>query len=754
MAQYKHSRLERLKLSDPDVNGRSFGGTMLAFIFALILTLVAAGIVSIGITFTTDSTPDIDPDTGNLILSNALVLDGPYSSHVTEGWTFVPNITPEMAETSLDLAQEAGTVSDGDQWLSSIFTAHRAYAENVRIRDTWRGWFDYNYYADWHNTDNKDVAFQRFLVDDEKCISAAYIGHFECDKEIKSLSLTFHKFNGTAWVYCNGKFIDCIGARTPFFNLNAFADYITLIPEDGKLDLVLVVTCNPQVANPGILSEPIIETRTANDVRTVITAGHFAIVTLIFFVAIIVGSNIILGSTRNKWLFVSFFISFAAILLYYLADCRFLSVDCLIRADLRYVLLIIATATAFLENSQLFKGTNTQNKYVLLKKGHYIVFATGLTFIITYFVCAWVFGMLLPEFIAIMFALTVTTLTIFINLFFYNKENQKILLWALLFSLMFLVLYLAILMDGMIVYTIPTYSTIFVIFSLIAEVTLVSTYINQQREIKRNAAVLKRQVREKTVFISEINRDLVLTNKKLMEGEVARKNVLSNVSHDLRTPITAIRGYAELLLSAQDNLSLEQRNSYLSNIVRRSEQMERIVSDIMELTRMESSDSDFHFTSVSISEMLDELVVMYSMDLEDGEKKLSLDLPSRDSLIVKADPAKLSRVFENLISNAINYTGPQADIRISAWRTGDTSHISTQKIHITVEDNGIGIPEQDLPRIFDRFYRAKNSGVNIKGTGLGLAIVKLICDKHDAEITVKSTLGKGTTFEIIMSASY
>ena len=71
-----------------------------------------------------------------------------------------------------------------------------------------------------------------------------------------------------------------------------------------------------------------------------------------------------------------------------------------------------------------------------------------------------------------------------------------------------------------------------------------------------------------------------------------------------------------------------------------------------------------------------------------------------------------------------------------------------------VEDNGIGIPEQDLPRIFDRFYRAQNSGVNIKGTGLGLAIVKLICDKHDAEISVKSTLGKGTTFEVVMSASY
>ena len=182
--------------------------------------------------------------------------------------------------------------------------------------------------------------------------------------------------------------------------------------------------------------------------------------------------------------------------------------------------------------------------------------------------------------------------------------------------------------------------------------------------------------------------------------------------------------------------------------------MERIVADIMELTRMESSDSDFHFTSVSISEMLDELIVMYSMDLEDTEKRLSLELPPMDSLIVKADPAKLSRVFENLISNAINYTEPKANIVVRAWRTGDMSHISMQKIHVTVEDDGIGIPDQSIPRIFDRFYRANNSGVNIKGTGLGLAIVKLICDKHDADIKVTSKLGEGTTFEITLGASY
>ena len=613
MAQYKHSRLARIKLTGSDAHGRSFGGTMIAFIFAMLLMLVAAGIISIGITFITDSTPEIDAENGTLKLSDSLVLDGPYSSHVNTGWTFVPNVSPDMANATLE--HETTDMSEDVYWPSSVLVSHRAYAENVRIRDTWRGWFDYNYSAYWNNTDST-VSYQRFEIEDEEMISAAYVGHFECDEDIKSLSLTFHKFNGTAWVFCNGKYIDKIGARTPIFNLNAFADYCTVIPEDGKLDIVIVVTCTPKVANPGLLSEPIIETGTANDVRTVVTAGHFSIVILIFFVAIIVGSNIILSSTKNRWLFVSFFISFSAILLYYLTDCRFISVDSHLRADLRFVFLILASSTAFLENSQYFSSSKAQSKFALLRKAHYIVFVVGLTMVVIYYIFDIFTGTLLPEFVALMFALATVTLSIFIDLFFYNKENQRVLLWALLFSLMFLVLYLTILMDSMIVYTIPTYSNIFVIFSLIAEVTLVSTYINQQREIKRNAAVLKRQVREKTVFISEINRDLVLTNKRLLEGEVARKNVLSNVSHDLRTPITAIRGYAELLLSAQDTLSLEQRNSYLSNIVRRSEQMERIVSDIMELTRMESSDSDFHFTSVSIAEMLDELVVMYSMDLE------------------------------------------------------------------------------------------------------------------------------------------
>lgn len=752
MAQYRHSRLFNLKRSVSDDHGRTFGGTMLMFIFALLLTLVLAGIISISATFEKKS-PELIADSGAIILSDELATGGLYSDHISSGWTFVPNVSPEVVQTSLSKNADYNLDGPVDQWPSTILLNHRAYLEGVNTADFWRGWFDYNKSPDWVNT--KDgVEYQHVAIDNTDCYCAAYIGHFECDPDIRSLTLMFHRFNGVAWVYCNGNLMERIGANWPFFNLNAFADYCTLIPEDGKIDLVIVIACDSDVTNPGILSDPIIATNAANDAHTAITSGHFAIVIVLSILAIAFVSHIILNSTRNKWLFIFFLLSFAAILFYYLDDARFLSVNSHTRADLRFIFIIVSCAASFLENSQFFAGTKTREKQFFLRKGHWLIFGICLSCIGTYYLLSIFFGILTPEFVALMIALTIATLSIFIDLFFYHGENQRSLLFALLYSLMFFVLYLAILLDNMIASMIPMYSNIFAIFALLAEILLVSSYVNQQREIKRNAAVLKRQVREKTVFISEINRDLVLTNKKLLEGEAARKNVLSNVSHDLRTPITAIRGYAELMLSAQDNLSLEQRNSYLSNIVRRSEQMERIVADIMELTRMESSEAEFRFTSVSISEMLDELVMMYSMDLEDSNKHLSLDVPARDSLIAKADPAKLSRVFENLISNAINYTGPDAQITIKAWRTGETAHIATQKIHIAVTDNGIGIPEQDIPRIFDRFYRAHNSGVNIKGTGLGLAIVKLIIDKHDAEITVRSKLGEGTTFEVILAAAY
>ena len=207
-------------------------------------------------------------------------------------------------------------------------------------------------------------------------------------------------------------------------------------------------------------------------------------------------------------------------------------------------------------------------------------------------------------------------------------------------------------------------------------------------------------------------------------------------------------------MSAGDRMTPEQRDGYLTNIHRRTEQMERIVSDIVELTRMESNTNEFHFADISMSELLDEIIMMYQADLNGTEKELTLDLPDDDLLIARADAKKISRVFENLISNAINYSKEEALIKVKAWRSNTDLPIPEQRINITVSDNGIGIPEGEIDKIFDRFYRAKNSGQNIKGTGLGLSITKLIIDKHDAEIKVTSQIGIGTTFHVIMKATY
>ena len=247
MAQYRHSRLSNLKRSVSDDHGRTFGGTMLMFIFALLLTLVLAGIISISATFE-KKTPGVIAESGAIRLSDELATGGLYSDHISSGWTFVPNVSPEVAQTSL--AKNAGYNMDGtvDQWPSSVLLNHRAYLDGVTTADFWRGWFDYSKSPDWVNA-NDGVEYQHVSIENTDCYCAAYIGHFECDPDIRSLTLMFHRFNGEAWVYCNGNLMERIGANWPIFNLNAFADYCTLIPEDGKIDLVIVIACDSDVSN-------------------------------------------------------------------------------------------------------------------------------------------------------------------------------------------------------------------------------------------------------------------------------------------------------------------------------------------------------------------------------------------------------------------------------------------------------------------------------------------------------------------------
>lgn len=741
MPQYRHSKRARRFFGEFEKERRkTVSFALLTFIVLMVATIACAGAVS-SFNSLTGIESEYDSEKHAYLIPKDLAQSKACSTFISEHWDIIPNVSPYDAVSQT----EAGPLA-----LYNDMT----HAKDVTITDSWRGWKDFENSAQWFNKTG-NVEYKTYFIDGTETNSVAYVNSFECDPSIEALYLSFHHVNGIARIYCNGEYAGVIGEMTPYFNTRAFADFCMLVPKDGRIDLTIVVSCPTKVTNPGIISYPLLQNRASVSLRTAFLGGHFSVMLLLFAIGIIAGTYLIASNFKDNLLIWSFIIAFTSVFVYYLVDFRFIPVNAHYRAIERFMLITVSAVFAYAINTCILRyGRKRKSHIKFLRVDHHLVFLTGALFFAAYIFSDVAFGKVAPEFASISFGLMVITGNLLKDILLYRHRDPNQLLIAMSVSFVFFVLYISVLLDGTAVYMLPTYSILYILFVIAVEVIFVSRYINQRKALEIDADNLKRQVREKTQFISEINRDLIDTNKKLMEGEQARKNVMSNVSHDLRTPITAIRGYAELMLSSGDRLGLEQREAYLTNIVRRSEQMERIVSDIMELTRMEASDAEFQFSDVSVCEMLDEVTMMYSMDLEGTKKHVTLDIPEDDFLIVKADPRKLSRVFENLVSNAINYTGEEALIAVKAWRTGADLPIDKQKIHVTVSDNGIGIPEDSLSRIFDRFYRAKNSGVNIKGTGLGLAIVKLICDKHEAKITVKSKLGVGTTFEVVLNATY
>lgn len=278
-------------------------------------------------------------------------------------------------------------------------------------------------------------------------------------------------------------------------------------------------------------------------------------------------------------------------------------------------------------------------------------------------------------------------------------------------------------------------------------------YVRTYEKLSFNNKNLETAVEEKTKYIIRVNQDLLKNHEKLLENEEARKKMMSNVSHDLRTPITAIRGYIELMLNAKEPLSRDQEVAYLNNMHTRSVQMEQLISDLVQLTRMESENDTLDIMPVSIKEMVQELFNLYHAECEGTKKVITFQAPEDDDLLIDGDPKKLLRVFENIIVNAMKYTKEDGKINIILHRYDDPAMLGGNAVEVIVKDNGVGIPESEVPYVFDRFYRAENSGINKTGSGLGLSIVKSVMDKHGGKIWVESEEGHGSEFHIVFRAS-
>lgn len=662
--------------------------------------------------------------------------DGHEPVYFGDGFIYVPNIDYE-------------DIDNGE--FSFYDYVNYPYATNVSI-STESGWNNLGNRVEWHNSNS--MPEERIIEREGKQKhSGVYLLTLRFDNPDIPYYLNIPDSNGLVGVYCNENKLGYMWGRTNEWSptVGFGYGYVPIIPDiHGTARIMIAVSTNIKITNPGILSYPSITPSTDSMSASVVPA-LWLLLQLILFLFILIGGFLISRTFKNRTFFYLFLVVETMAIGYTIIDSNFLVLDAYSKELLKFVMFILLNTLMYIFIDTFFASTDPNKKHMLVRIAPMSVIVTCV------FLVLWtiserpalgIFFPLVPEVAFICFVAILTAYNvIFVH---YGEDITFYVTIAIICQIFFSANALSNINR---VINIPTYSVFFVIANLTLEFYFISRYVIQARTLEDTMGRMQFLVQEKTLRISEINKDLYNTNKRLLENEQARKNVLSNVSHDLRTPITAIRGYAEILLSPSANMNDTQKENYLRNIIRRAEQMEHIISDIVELTRLESTPNEFQFIDVSITELLDEICMMYEADLESTKKELIVELPEDDLLFVKADPKKLSRVFENLISNAVNYTYDEAKITVKAWREEANQKTPYETVRIDIIDNGIGIPDNEIPMIFDRFYRAKNSGKNIKGTGIGLSIVKTIIDRHNATISVESAIGKGTSFHIVMKAA-
>jgi two-component system phosphate regulon sensor histidine kinase PhoR len=246
----------------------------------------------------------------------------------------------------------------------------------------------------------------------------------------------------------------------------------------------------------------------------------------------------------------------------------------------------------------------------------------------------------------------------------------------------------------------------------------------------------------------EITGALVLFHDitELKKMDQVRRDFVANVSHELRTPLSILRGYIETLLDSPKT-PREELTRILRVMERHSDRLELLVEDLLTLAQLESGNPNLQMGTLDLSSFLPEMVRDWEKKLTSKQLNMSVDVPT-DLSPIRVDRTRLQEALYNLLDNAVKYSREHGEIRLSA-RQRDS------EIELTVSDDGIGITKEDLPRIFERFYRADKarSPDKVRGTGLGLAIVKHIAQLHGGRVEAESELDKGTTIRVMLPSA-
>jgi two-component system OmpR family sensor kinase len=228
---------------------------------------------------------------------------------------------------------------------------------------------------------------------------------------------------------------------------------------------------------------------------------------------------------------------------------------------------------------------------------------------------------------------------------------------------------------------------------------------------------------------------------RVESSQKSQRDFVANVSHELKTPLTSIQGFAQAILD--DTADTPEKRKQAAQIVyNESGRMHRMALDLLDLARLEAGTADLKMFAVDMNALLQNIIEKFTPQAQKAGIELSLHVTENLPTLI-ADGDRLAQVLTNFVDNALKFTPRHGEVTLTAENAGD-------EMHISITDSGIGVPKEALPRLFDRFYQvdASRAGGEGHGAGLGLAIVKEIVEAHSGRISVRSELGHGTTFVI------
>ncbi|MGB5294528.1 MAG: HAMP domain-containing sensor histidine kinase, partial [Thermoanaerobaculia bacterium] len=235
---------------------------------------------------------------------------------------------------------------------------------------------------------------------------------------------------------------------------------------------------------------------------------------------------------------------------------------------------------------------------------------------------------------------------------------------------------------------------------------------------------------------------LVAQFDELEKTDQLRRELVANISHDLRTPLTSLRGFLETMALKQSTLSFEERKTYLEGAIRQTDRLSRLVAELFELARLESGTQEMEVETLALAELAQDAVQQFRLQADERGIDLQVEVPGGPATI-EGDISLLARVLDNLLDNGLRFTSGGGQVTLGLRE-------SPEWVSVEVRDTGCGIAPEDLPYVFDRFFGRKQRDVESDHAGLGLAITKRIVELHGGTIEVASQLGHGTTFSVTL----